>query len=587
MRGGAVIAVLAMVAILGPRVRSTSVPTVPTHRQFTFTAQAQEPSFSPDGKLVAYVVQRRSLVIEELAGGGPIVLVPPVPHLGSPRWSADGRWLYFRMVADSALPPAIYRIPSGGGAPVKVAEAQNDEEFGPFDLSPDGRALVRGEGDTLVVFDLDAKEERARVPAGGPALREGKGRPDKFGGVRDVSWSPDGRWIASVEEGPDASSIVITSPDGREGRRVTEGSATVRWGSTGEAIYFLKQIPGGSDLMRLPFDPRRGSAAGQPRVVLSGLPTLFDWTAVFDLRRDGHMLAYVKGPQSHHVWALTIEPGRDTAVARRLSEDSRAYDWPALNRDGTSLAVVQYDGSDEGNFFVAPFMGGEFTALTRGPGYKSNAGWSPDGTSLAYILSDSTGSKLVLTDRSGVRRRVGTTPPFLVGYFRISWSADGRTLLYPAARARTLVALSIDQGTERLISTPDSIGYWMAAVISPDGRRVLAAERSRSSGRFRIWSTAGDATAWNPVPTPNGNNIPLLWKEDGWIYLFNQLPGAARLPAIWRMQPDGARRELVAHLPVACRFGFVSMSGDARRLVCAVHQLEPDLWLVSDFDPNR
>ena len=68
--------------------------------------------------------------------------------------------------------------------------AQNVDEFGPFDLSPDGRALVRGEGDTLVVFDLDTKQERARLPAGGPALRERKGGLINLGGVRDVSWSP-------------------------------------------------------------------------------------------------------------------------------------------------------------------------------------------------------------------------------------------------------------------------------------------------------------------------------------------------------------------------------------------------------------
>jgi hypothetical protein len=52
-------------------------------------------------------------------------------------------------------------------------------------------------------------------------------------------------------------------------------------------------------------------------------------------------------------------------------------------------------------------------------------------------------------------------------------------------------------------------------------------------------------------------------------------------------ETDGRHQEVVAHLPVACCFGFVSMSGDARRLVCAVHRLEPDLWLVSNFGPGN
>jgi serine/threonine protein kinase/Tol biopolymer transport system component len=586
LRSAAVIPLLAILALLGRHLRSTSGPGIPTHRQFTFTAQAEEPAFSPDGKTIAYVSQHRSLVLEDLAGGGPVTVVPPVPQLGSPRWSPDGRWLYFRMIPDTIQPSGIYRIPSSGGAPVKLAVPEMSDAWGPFDLSPSGDAMVRVSRDSLLVLDLKSGKERVRLAVGGPGLREGKERLTSLGAVRNVSWSPDGRWIASTEEGLGGSSILVTSADGQRGTRLADGIGPVKWSPKSDALYFLAMVSGGTDLMRLRFDSHTGSASDQPRVVLSGLPTLLDWTAVFDLRHDGHMLAYVRGPQSHHVWALTIEQHRDTAIGRRLSEDSRAYDWPALKRDGSSLAVVQYDGSGRGigDFFTVPFGGGEFTRLTQGPGYKSNASWSPDGTSLVYVLTDSTGSKLILTDRRGGRRRIGTTPPFLVGYYRTSWSADGRTLLYPAVHARTLVALDVAQGRETLISTPDSLDFWMAAVVSPDGRRVVAAENHRATDQFRLWRTSVAESQWISLPTPAGDNIPLLWREDGWIYLFNQVPGS--LPVIWRMKPDSVRQEVVAHLPVACRFGFVSISGDARRLVCAVHGLEPDLWLVSNFDTD-
>ena len=45
--------------------------------------------------------------------------------------------------------------------------------------------------------------------------------------------------------------------------------------------------------------------------------------------------------------------------------------------------------------------------------------------------------------------------------------------------------------------------------------------------------------------------------------------------------------ELVTWLPAECRLGFVSMSGDGRRLACAVLHQEPDIWLVSHFDAAR
>ncbi|HEY7481834.1 MAG TPA: hypothetical protein VH680_15065, partial [Gemmatimonadales bacterium] len=61
----------------------------------------------------------------------------------------------------------------------------------------------------------------------------------------------------------------------------------------------------------------------------------------------------------------------------------------------------------------------------------------------------------------------------------------------------------------------------------------------------------------------------------------------AREASIWRLRPDGSRRELVAWLPVECRFGFVSMSGDARRVACAALEQEADIWLVPDFEEPR
>jgi len=184
LRAGGVIPVLAILVLLGQRLRPTPAPGVPTHRQFTFTAQAEEPAFSPDGKTIAYVSQHRSLVLEELAGGGPVTLVPPVSQLGSPRWSPDGRWLYFRMIPDSTQHPSIYRIASSGGAPVKMGAdplpATLVDDWAPFDLSPDGTAMVRVAGDSLVVSDLNSGKERARLPAGGPGAERRKGAPDQF-----------------------------------------------------------------------------------------------------------------------------------------------------------------------------------------------------------------------------------------------------------------------------------------------------------------------------------------------------------------------------------------------------------------------
>jgi serine/threonine protein kinase/dipeptidyl aminopeptidase/acylaminoacyl peptidase len=585
--GGAGLVVIGLVITgFGSRAWSRPDVGVPSHRQFTFTANAEDPAVSPDGRSIAYVVDHRSLVFEELAGGGPVFLVPAAPWLASPRWSPDGRWLYFSMLPDGVSSAATYRLPRRGGTPVKVADA-----VGPVDLSPDSRLLVRAIGDTLTLYDAATGAMRGRFPA-----HPMEASTWDLIGPRHVAWSPDGRWIASdwfdaaALEGLGRGIVTVTSADGRRSNVLGSGHGPVHWDPTGKRLYYLSPVPGGTDLVRLSFNPETGLAEGGPQVALSGLPYPFGINPpdmVFDLDHSGHTLAYVGGPQSHHVWALTIVPGHDTAVGRRLSEDSRAYDWPAITRDGATLAVVQYDEHLQGNFFTVPMTGGRFTPLTEGPGYKSNASWAPDGSRFVYVLADTSGSQLVLTDRSGQRLRIGTTSPSSVGYFRTSWSLDGRTVIYLADRGRTIVSLEVSRGTETITQPPDSIGHWVGVALSPDGREMIAAESHGLEQPFHLWHGTVGHAAWSQVSAPVGSNIPLLWRGDSWIYLFNDPRNATELPAIWRIRPDGSRPELVARLPVQCRTGFVSMSADARRLACAVHRREPDLWLVSNFGGGR
>jgi len=564
--------------------RRHSAAAIPTQRQITFSARANEPALSPDGRTLAYVSEGRALVLEPLGGGESVILVRSPAWIAGPRWSPDGQWLYFTMLRDATQSAAVYRIPSRGGAPNKVADA-----MGPIDLSPDGRTLVREAGDSLILYDVRTGRERARFHVS-LSLAD-----SAFYLPMHVAWSPDGQWIASSLEGV---GMTVTRSDGEKGLVLARDRfGPVRWSPKSDALYYLRRVPGGSELMRLRFDPTTGSRGPEEQVIFSGMPAsraFLDLT--FDLDPSTSKLAFVGGPASHHVWAFRLEVGRDTAIGRRLSVDSRGYDWPAVSRDGVTLAVLQYDGEGlEGhsNFFLVPMDGGNFVRLTDEQGWKSSPSWAPDGARFAYVLTDSAGSRLILTDRSGQRFQVGTTPPSLITYCRTSWSADGRLLLFPAQRGRTLVALNLAQGSEVVTAGADSMGPWLGAVLSPDGRNVFAAEMHRPEDALRLWRGTVGSASWIRVHGPAGDNMPLLWRRDGWIYLFNDRDGtnrtfrAASPAAIWRMHPDGSRRELVAWLPAECRFGFVSMSGDGRRLACAVLHQEPDIWLVSNFDAAR
>ena len=555
-------------------------------RQQTFIGQAGDPAISPDGTSLAYVRGRRELVLEPVAGGAATTLVEANSWINWPRWSPDGQWLYFTMLRTNTETPGLYRVPARGGTPARLMDG-----IAAPDLSPDGRTLVRAIHGALVFHDAatGAEQRRIALPLDPATVRWLADLDPPF----HVAWSPDGRWIASNNFGGE---ILVSAADGRGSTVVARGrSGPLRWGPRGTALYYLSFEPrGGYDLIRLPFNPRRGTAAGDEQTLMTGIPVRRSQEYVFDLARSGQALVYLKGVDNQHLWSFRLEPGRDTAIAQRLSRDSRAYDWPAVTHDGKVIAVMQHglDVWHEGNFFTVSSDGGDFTPLTTGAGEKGNPGWSPDGQHLALIFADSSGSRVILTDRTGRRLSVGTTPPAAVTYFRLSWSADGRTLLYPANEGRTLVTLDLTQSTEQLTTAPDSFGIWLGGVISPDGREIVGAGLRRWGEAFRIARGSVGGGNWTLLEVPPGDNMPLVWRRDGWIYLFNdrhldRISHPAREASIWRLRPDGSRRELVAWLPAQCRFGFVSMSGDAWRVACAALQQEADIWLAPRIEAQH
>jgi serine/threonine-protein kinase len=551
-------------------------------RQFTFTAQSHEPALSPDGRAVAYTLDRRALVVQPLSGGEPIELTRTAGWIALPRWSPDGRWLYFTMLGGPEDSVGIYRVSARGGTPARLLTG-----VGPVDVSPDGRQMVRRAGNQLIYHDAVTGAETGRVTV---PLQDSTVKSEAIADPLAVAWSPDGRWIASME-GFFGSEVSVMSPRAEGKVVVARGQdAPVRWSRDGRALYSLKKSGGSADLVQTPFDPRRGRAAGPQRTIYGGIPKQLTAEQLFDVGRTSGTVAFVSGPESQHLWVFEIVPGRDTARARRLSLDSRAYDWPALTRDGGTIAVMQHalDDWSEGNYFIVPSAGGDFTPLTSGGGYKSNPAWSPDDSTLAYVLSDTTGSRLVLTRRTGRRTSIGSTPPSPVTYFRISWSADGQRLLYPARGGKAVVALDVASGSEITSTLPDSSGVWLGAVLSPDGREFMATELPRMTAPFRLSRGPVGAGRRQGVRGPPGSNMPLVWRKDGWIYLYNdpdadeRLGLATRHPSIWRMRVDGGRFERVSWLPAECRFGFVTMSADARLVACAALHQEPDIWLLTD-----
>ena len=104
----------------------------------------------------------------------------------------------------------------------------------------------------------------------------------------------------------------------------------------------------------------------------------------------------------------------DGANQRRLVSDRWSDQQPAWSPDGTQILFTSYRNSDplmrgigNADIVVASATGDRVRNLTRSPAWEGDPAWSPDGSEIAFAISE-TG-----TFRLGVMTATGTSPRYL------------------------------------------------------------------------------------------------------------------------------------------------------------------------------
>jgi Tol biopolymer transport system component len=85
-------------------------------------------------------------------GGTPRLLAGGPGYQGEPRWSKDGRWIYFHTGGQRGQ---LFKIPAQGGSPLQLTR----EGGGPARESPDGRRIYYGKGGGLWKMSAAGGEE--------------------------------------------------------------------------------------------------------------------------------------------------------------------------------------------------------------------------------------------------------------------------------------------------------------------------------------------------------------------------------------------------------------------------------------------
>ncbi|GAB5534229.1 MAG: hypothetical protein Rubg2KO_04780 [Rubricoccaceae bacterium] len=554
------VAALALLSVLSMRPGDPEPPAPASHQRVTSVGAAFLPEVSPDGQAVAYIERvsetEQRVMIQDVAGGDPVVVLDPCYDCWNLRWVPDGSALSFSAYLGPGLGGPTNVVAPRSGGELRRLDPYTDN----FSWSPDGSQYAgSGTSDRDIVFvDRATGEVVDRIELEVP-----------FAWLYGVEWSPRGDRLLFLTYDDDMQfSVWTVGLDGREVQRVVEAPKAVfspRWAADGEGIYYLMREGDAESVMWVPVDPQSGAAAGAPEPVLVGLET----DDSFSLSGDGTRLAYARASISSHLWALTpANAGAGTPSAKALTTGTSWNECPSVSPDGRHVAFRRRAADAAANVFVMPVAGGPPRQVTHREGENRCPVWSPDGQTLAFA-SDEDGAFGLWS----VGVEDGTLRSFAqarMGRAEVAWAPMAH-VLYRRLEDGAVYAVDPETGNETLFPADTS-------------------RARREASRFRF-TTAGQLVNLRE-PTLATDLRPIGQSTDGdWVYALER---GARDARIVRVHATTGERRLVTEVPEEIRVGLrnahpnVTMTPDGTWFVFAVRQGHAsDVVLVDDFDTAR
>jgi Tol biopolymer transport system component/predicted Ser/Thr protein kinase len=268
--------------------------------------------------------------------------------------------------------------------------------------------------------------------------------------------------------------------------------------------------------------------------------------------------------ENYEAVPLTAYPGIEASPA--LSPDGKlvAFTWTGPNYGATQVYVKQLDASEP-------------LALTHGELSHGSPSWSPDGRQIALLRSvPNAPDALILVPSLGGPERVVARLPSVILNFGTCWLPAARQILLGAGDG--LAAVSLDNGSSKLLTKPPPGSIDGYPALSPDGRTVAFARTSSVANApsqiFIIPLNAKQEPGTpKPVATVRGLSA-MAWAPDGKsILIALQRNYDGRLARL--RLPDGKLEPFAAGLTGATG---ISVASGAKRIVVALSQQDTDIW---------
>jgi len=422
---------------------------------------------SPDGRFLAFTSSRSGqadIWIEELATGG---LRNLTDHPGGdfrPAWSPDGQWIAFSSDRDSTGPRAafvtlhateLYVVRADGTQLRRVTHAS--AFAGSPRWSADGRRLFYYEASIDEVKKITSAR-RTRGTTQIAVIDLATGEREVLTTGEGEKWSPqqlpDLR-IAYASGGPDGGVELVAGPAGARGE-----IRNPQWSPDGRRMVFqrdtqttwppLRAWPSRSRLVSL---ERTGifaaSSRRDHRLVLNDQPAGALHNSIVEMQPDGSGRTVVFTDAVKNSLGPVWSPSGDR-IAFGLGTYFQAMTGPAI----ADIAVIDADG-------------GHLEILTDGTSNYGMPSWSPDGGRIVCRVGDKDRSALAIID---VRTHAVTalTDGSARDNFPV-WSPAGASIAFTSDRGGDYDIYAIHPDGSGLAQLTHSPGNDAHAAWSPDG----------------------------------------------------------------------------------------------------------------------
>ena len=480
-----------------------------------FTGVDAQPSFSPDGRSVAFLSNRGSqfdIWVGLVTGGSPVRITNDPNMKARPHWSPDGSKIAYARLNESGIWD-IWTVPALGGTSRKVVNGATDANW-----SPDGASLAYANTSTGTIWICDAMGSAARE------LTQLEGKTAHI----QPAFSRDQKRVAFVRKGAGPySELAWIDIASKHVEHITADKALAvspLWSADNQFVYFSSTRGGTMNIWKV------AARGGTPEQITAGRGD----DAELDLSSDGRKIVFASHRLGINLMEVVVDSSTETGRKWLTTDASRGTLSPSYSPDGRRIAYfTNRKGAENESIWMMEEDGSNPVKLVEDSYLNVFPRWTSDGQSLIFTARHpGIGSSRILRRLS----LSGTVPEDLpLEIAESSWgdTGPGGLIVFRGTDGKVQVFDPKDKKTQTLGGIRGGLFSW-----SKDGRHIASLVSPRHAGDPDSGLWIFDSHGETPRQLFRGWVAYYDWAGSDEIFVLEGKPDLSAV--LWRVRLDGS-----------------------------------------------